>query len=117
MTAFEDKCPLNIFSFLNFMITKSTKPQIDILNIKTVYHCILQVHSILCTGLAFFFVATTPTSFICCKARLVTKVLSFLCLHNIFMTTVVTSNEIITVANRKSSNNIVVEKEIFVRQI
>ena len=57
----------------------------------------------LCMGLIFSCVDTIPTSFICCKARLATKVISFLCLHNIYMTNVVTSNKIIAVTKRKTS--------------
>ena len=103
LTAFVNKYPLNSFIFLNFINIKNTKPNIDICNIKIVYHCILQVHSNLCAGLIFTYVATALTSFICCKARLATKVLSFFYLHIIFITIVVTSSEIIAVTNRKTS--------------
>ena len=58
-----------------------------------VYHCILQVHSIF--HKMSFCLVTAPTSFICCKARLVTKVLSFMFLHNMYITKAVTYNEII----------------------
>ena len=75
-----DKCPLNSFSFINFVIVKSVKPTSNIPSVKILYHCILQVHSIYCDVSC---VVTVPTSFICCRARLVTKVLSFLCLHSI----------------------------------
>ena len=43
---------------------------------------------------------TTPI-FICCKARLVTTVLSFMCLHNMHITKVITKSEMITAMNRK----------------
>ena len=63
------------------------------------YHWSLQVHSIYCNVSC---VATTPTSFMCCKARLATKVLSFICLHSIEITNIITNNEIIAVTNRKT---------------
>ena len=44
-------------------------------------------------------VVTTPTSLMCCKTRLVNNVLSFICLHSIEITNIVTSNEIIGVTN------------------
>ena len=78
---------------------KSINPKIEKLNIKIVYPSILQAHSINCDVSC---VATSPTSFICCKARLVTKVLSLLCLHSIDITNIVTNNEIIAVTNRKN---------------
>ena len=59
------------------------------------------MHSIYHDG---YYVATAPTSFICCKVGLATKILHFLCLHNTFMTTVVTSNESIAVTNRKKKH-------------
>ena len=65
-----------------------------------VYHCILQVHSIL--SMISSCLVTAPTSFICCKARLATSVLSFMCLHTMYTTKVITNNEIITVTNRKT---------------
>ena len=65
------------------------------------YHCVLQLHSILSTKVIPFCLVTTPTSFIGCKARLVSHVLSFMCLHNIYMTVVITNNEIIAVTNIK----------------
>ena len=99
MTVFENKCPLNSFSFLRFMIIKINKPKINIPNVKIVYHLILQVHSIYHNVSC---VATTPTSFVCCKARLATKGFSFVCLHSIQQTNIVTNNEIIVVTNRKT---------------
>ena len=101
LTVFENRSPLNSLRSLDFLITKSTKPKINIPNIIIVYPCVLQVHAILCAGLIFTYVATTPTSFICCKAKLTPKVLTFLCLHSIFMTIVVTSNGIIAVKTGK----------------
>ena len=67
-------------------------------SVKIVYCSTLQVHSIYCDVSC---VVTAPTSFICCKARVVTNVLNFVCLHNIEITIIVTSNEIIAVTNRK----------------
>ena len=116
LTALENKCPLNIFSFLDFRMTKNTKHKIDILNIKIVYHCILQ-YSIFGAKVILFYLATTPTYFICCKARLVTRILSFMCLHSIYMTYVVTNNEIIAVTNRKNIYCIVVVKRHFCQVI
>ena len=69
------------------------------LNINIVYHCILQVpsiyHNVSC-------VATAPSSFLCCEARLATSILSFMCLPIMCMTNIVTSNKIIAVTNRKT---------------
>ena len=56
-------------------------------------------------------VVTEPTSFICCKARLVTSVLSFLCLHSKYITKVVTNSEIIAVMNRKTPTMKLLEKK------
>ena len=75
---FEIKCPLKNLNFLDFIITKINRHKTDKLNIKIVYHCILQVHSIYHN---VFCVATASTSFICCKARVATKISSFQCLH------------------------------------
>ena len=80
LTAFENRCALNSFNFLDFIMIKIINPKIDKLSMKIVYHWILHLHSIYHDVSC---VATTPTSFICCKARLVTEVLSFVCLHNI----------------------------------
>ena len=52
-----------------------------------------------------------PTSFICCKARLATRDFSFMCLHNIYITMVVTTNEIIVATNRKISTVKLLKKE------
>ena len=103
VTALEKKYPLNSFSFLDFRMTKSTKPKIVQLNIKIVYHCILQVHSIFGAEMILSCLATTPNSFICCKARLVTRDLSFMYLHSIYITIVVTNIKIIAVTKRKMS--------------
>ena len=103
LTVFENRCPLNSFSFLDFRIMKITKPKIDKISMSMVYHCILPVHSIPCTIEACSCLGTMPTSFICCKARLVTRDLSFMCLHSIYITMVVTTNEIIALTNRKVS--------------
>ena len=103
LTALENKCPLKSLSFLDFRMTKGTYPKINKLNIKIMYHCILQVHSISCTKVTHSCLATALTSFICCKARLVTRDLSFMCLHIIYMTIVVTTNKIIALKSRKLS--------------
>ena len=87
--------------FLDLRMTKSTKPKIDTLNTKIVYYCILQIHSIF--DVTSSYLVTAPTSFICCKAILVTRVLNFICLHTMYITIVVTNNEIITVTNTKIS--------------
>ena len=50
------------FSFLDCRMAKSSKAKIDILNIKIVYHCILQVHYIF--NVISSCMVTTPTSFI-----------------------------------------------------
>ena len=75
LTALENKCPLNSFSFLDFRMTKSTKPKIDKLNIKIMHHCILPVCSIIGIKLILSCLSTTPTSFIYYKARLVECIL------------------------------------------
>ena len=77
LTALENKCPLNSLKFLDFRMTQSAKPKIDKLNIKILYLCILQVHSISCAKVTLSCLATTPTSFICSKARLVTRGFNF----------------------------------------
>ena len=46
LTALENKCSLHSISFLDLRMTKSTKLKIEKPNIKIVYHCSLQVHSI-----------------------------------------------------------------------
>ena len=43
-------------------------------------------------------------------------ILSFMFLHSIEITNIVTSNENIAVTNRKSISNKIIEKEIFARQ-
>ena len=60
-------------------------------------------------------VVTAPTSFISCKVRLVTSILSFLCLHGKYITKVVTNSEIVAVMNQKSIYDKVIQKEISVR--
>ena len=104
---FENKCPLNSFSFLSFVIIKSVKPKSNIPSVTIVYHCILQVHSIDHTVSCD---VTTPIFFICCKARLVTKVLSFMCSQSIEITNIVTCNKIIAVTNRKTFNKLLKKK-------
>ena len=56
-------------------------------------------------------VVTVPTSLTCCKARLVTKVLSFSGLHNKYIAKVVINNEIITATNRKTPTMKLLEKK------
>ena len=101
LTAFEKRCPLNTFSFLDLRITEIAKPKIDKMSISIGYHSILQVHSISCTVETLSWLATLPTSFIRGKARLVTRDFHFMCLHSIYITMVVTTNGIIAVTNRK----------------
>ena len=73
---------------------KITKP-----NVAIVHHCSLQAHSIemySCLDITF-------ASPICCKAILVTNDFNFECLHTIYTTIAVTTNDIIAVTNRKTS--------------
>ena len=114
MNAVEIKCPLHSFNICVHRMTKTIRPKGDKLSIKMVYHCIFQVHSIF--GKISSFLVAAPTSFICCKAKLVTRVLSFMCFQNMYITKVVTSSEIITAVNRKSICSESIEKGIFARQ-
>ena len=102
LTEFENRCPLNSINFLVFRIKKITMPKIDRLNMNIVYHWILQVHSISHVTETCSCLVTMPTSLNCCKARLVAKDFNLACLHIIYTTIDVTSNEIIAVTNRKS---------------
>ena len=111
LTALANKCPLHSFIFHVCTMTKNNRPKSDKLGIKIVYHCILQVHSTF--GEMPSCMVTVPTSFICCKARLDTSILSFACLHSMWITKIVANNEIITVTNRKTS---IVKLLNFVRQ-
>ena len=90
-------------------MAKTIRPKRDKLSIKMVYHCILQAHSIY--GKMSSCLVDAPTSFICCKARQVTRVFSFTHLHNMYITKVVTNNEIITATNRKTSVVKLLQKE------
>ena len=110
-TVFENRCPQDSFIFLAFRIMKIDMPKIDRLNMYIVYYWILQVHSISCIIEMCSCLATVPTSLICCKARLVTKDFNFVCLHIIYKTIIVTTNEIITVTNRK------INKEFFYQNL
>ena len=38
LTVFKNKCPVNSFTFLKFIITKIIKPKSNIPNIRIVYH-------------------------------------------------------------------------------
>ena len=105
---------LHSFNFHVHRMTKTIGPKRDKLSIKIVYHCILQAHSIFDQMSSCPF--TAPTSFICCKARLVTRVLSFLYLHSMYNTKVLTKIEIITTMNRKTSVVKLLKKGVFVRQ-
>ena len=77
-TPFENRCPINRFNFLDFRIMKITMPKIEQLSMNIMYHCILQVHSISYAIETCSCLATIPTSFICCKARLRGKLLEIL---------------------------------------
>ena len=57
-------------------------------------------------------VVTVPTSHTCCKARLATSILSFLCLHSKYIAKFVTSIEIEN--KKKNIHYEVVRKEMFV---
>ena len=94
LTAFENKCPVNSFNILDSRITTLTKPKIDKHNMSMVYYWILQVYSISCTIETCSCLANVPTSFICCKARVVIIDLSFVCLHSTYITMVGNTNEI-----------------------
>ena len=54
---------------------------------------------------------TAPTSFICYKARLVTNIPSFMCLHNKYAAKSVTNTEIIAATNRITSKMKLPEKK------
>ena len=105
LTAFENRCPVNSFYFLVFIIMKTTMPKIYRLNMNIVYHRILQVHSMSCVIEKCFFLVTPPTCLIYCKTRLVTKYFNLVCLNilHVNKTTDVITNEIIAVINRKTS--------------
>ena len=89
LTALEKKCPLHSFSFHLCRMTKSIRPKTDNPSIKMVYHCTLQAHSIF--GQMPSCLVAAPTSFICCKPRLDTSILSFRCLHSMYITKAVFS--------------------------
>ena len=101
LTALENKCPLLSFNIFDFRMAKCTKPEVDKLDIKIMYYCVFQVHSIFGANVIPSCLVSTPTSFMCCKTRPVTKALSFVCLHSIYITIVVTYIKIIAVTNRK----------------
>ena len=67
----------------------------------TVYHWILQVHSISCVIETCSCLVAMPTSLNCCEARLFTKVFNLACLFIIYKTIDVTTNEIIAVKTEK----------------
>ena len=101
LTSLENKCPLHSFNFCVCRMTKTIRPKSKKYSIKIVYHCNLHVCSI--SGEMSSCAVTAPASFICCKARLVTRVLSFVCLHNMYNNKIVTRMEIIASMNRKTS--------------
>ena len=103
LTALENKCPLNSFNFQVFMTIKMIMPKITKPNVAIVYHCVLQVHSISCITEMFSCLDTASAPLICCKVTLVTRDFTFVCLHTIYMTIVVTTNNIIAVINSKTS--------------
>ena len=109
LTALENKCPLHSFHFHMQRTAKTIRPKSDKLSIKIGYHCNLQVHFI--SDEMSSCLVTAHTSFICCNARLVTRVLSYMCLHNMYNTKVVTNIEIITATNRKTSVVRLLKKE------
>ena len=82
---------------------KITIPTIDIMNIHLVYHRILQVHSISCITETCSCLVTVSTSLNCYKVRLVTKDFNFACLHIMYRTIGVTTNEVTAVTNSKTS--------------
>ena len=82
---------------------KITIPHIDRCNMHIVYHWTLQVHSVSCIVEACSSLVTVSTSLNCCKVRLVTKDFNLACLHIMYRTIDVTTNEIIAVTNRKMS--------------
>ena len=82
---------------------KTAIPNIHIPNMQIVYHWILHVHSISCNIEISSCLVTAPTSFISCKARLVTNNFNLVCLYIINKTNVVTNKKIIAVTNRKTS--------------
>ena len=91
-------------------------PQIDRANMHIVYHWILQVHSISSVNDTCSHLVTMPTSFLCCKVRLVTKDFNFICLHIIYKVIDVTTYEIIAVTIRQNIYSIIIKKGIFVSQ-
>ena len=67
-------------------------------NVTIAYHCIIQYYAYvkICSCLN-----TTSAPLICCNVILVNKDFNFVCLHTIYITITVTTNDIITVTNRK----------------
>ena len=103
VTALENMHPLHSFDFLECRTANITRPKF--VTAKLMYVRIL--HSVL-TSVC---VVTAPTSFTCCKARLDTDVLSFLCLHKRYIAKVVTISDITAVMNRKISTIYLLEKK------
>ena len=100
--------PLNSFNFLTLIITKIIRPRIINPNVAIVYHYILHVHLIM-------LVDTTSLPLICCNAILVIKEFHFACQHIICITITATTNDIITVMNRKNIYCTIIKKGIFVQ--
>ena len=85
------------------MTMKTIIPDITNPNIALVYHCVLQVHSISFISKSCSWLDTASAPLICCKAILVTKDLYFVCLHNMYISIAVITNDIKVVTKRKAS--------------
>ena len=81
---------------------KITIPNIDRLNMHIVYHWILQIYSISYSTETCSCLVTVFTSLNCCNVRLVNKDFNFACLYIMKRSIKVTTNEIISVTNRKT---------------
>ena len=79
----------------------------------TVYHWILQAHSISCKIEICSHLVTVPASFICCKSRLVTNDFNLVCLHITSKTTNITNNDMIAENKQENIYDIITRKEIF----
>ena len=95
--------PYHSFNFLECRTANITRSKIVAVNARIIWFWIL--HSVVTSSCAI----TVPT-FTCWNARLATSVLSFLCLHNIYIAKVVTNSDITAVTNRKTSIIEVLEK-------
>ena len=95
---------------------KITIPNIDRLNMHTVYHWILQVHSISHIAETCSCLVTASTFINCCKARFVTKDFNLVCLHIMNRTIEVTINKIIAVKT-ENDYSVIIKIGIFLSQI